>query len=124
MGGTSRRVASQEKEKKSATQQQSFEKFVVVPPHPSTEATDPPTAGRTNSTKQTDRVRAFGWKNPRPLAVLRSHEKNVYSVAYSPRIGGLVSGSGDSRVAVWELFPGGKAGGGGGDDAKRNGGGR
>lgn len=58
------------------------------------------------------RVRAFSWKSPRPLAVLRSHEKNVHAVAYSPRIGGLVSGSGDSRVAVWELFPSGKARGG------------
>lgn len=52
-----------------------------------------------------NRVRAFSWKSPRPLAVLRSHEKNVHAVAYSPRVGGLVSGSGDSRVAVWELFP-------------------
>eukprot|EP00752_Nemacystus_decipiens_P003045 g2822.t1 len=58
------------------------------------------------------RVRAFSWKSPRPLAVLRSHEKNVHVVAYSPRVGGLASGSGDSRVAVWELFPNDKARGG------------
>lgn len=60
-----------------------------------------------------DRVRVFSWKSPRPLAVLRSHEKTVYTVAYSPRIGGFASGSGDSRVAVWELFPhdGGSGGG-------------
>eukprot|EP00903_Cladosiphon_okamuranus_P006895 g6712.t1 len=51
------------------------------------------------------RVRAFSWKSLRPLAVLRSHDKNVHTVAYSPRIGGLASGSGDSRVAVWDLFP-------------------
>ncbi|CAN0051364.1 unnamed protein product, partial [Hapterophycus canaliculatus] len=51
------------------------------------------------------RVRVFGWKTPRPLAVLRSHEKTVHAVAYSPRIGGVASGSGDSRVALWELFP-------------------
>ncbi|CAB1110794.1 unnamed protein product [Ectocarpus sp. CCAP 1310/34] len=69
------------------------------------------------------RVRAFSWKTPRPLAVLRSHEKNVHTVAYSPRIGGLVSGSGDSRVAVWELYPERNRGGGGrggGDDAMRD----
>ncbi|CAM9870240.1 unnamed protein product [Ectocarpus fasciculatus] len=69
------------------------------------------------------RVRAFSWKTPRPLAVLRSHEKNVHTVAYSPRIGGLVSGSGDSRVAVWELYPERNPGGGGGsgrDDAMRD----
>lgn len=51
------------------------------------------------------RVRAFSWKSPRPLAVLRSHEGSVYTVAHSPRIGSFVSGSADSRVAVWDMFP-------------------
>ncbi|CAM9129891.1 unnamed protein product [Laminaria digitata] len=51
------------------------------------------------------RVRTFSWKSPRPLAVLRSHEGSVYAVAHSPRIGGFVSGSADSRVAVWDMFP-------------------
>lgn len=54
------------------------------------------------------RLRAFSWKSPRPLAVLRSHEGSVYSIAHSPRIGGLASGSADSRVAVWDLFPAGE----------------
>lgn len=68
-----------------------------------------------SSHRARNRVRAFSWKSPRPLAVLRSHDKNVHAVAYSPRIGRLVSGSGDSRVAVWDLFPNEKAKARGGD---------
>lgn len=50
------------------------------------------------------RVRIFSWKRPRPLAVLRSHEESVYTVAHSPRLGGLASGSKDSRIALWDVF--------------------
>lgn len=71
----------------------------------------------TTLSSRNNRVRAFSWKSPRPLAVLRSHEKTVHAVAYSPRIGGLVSGSTDSRVALWELFPDDK--GRGGHDSSR-----
>ncbi|CAM9960806.1 unnamed protein product [Sphacelaria rigidula] len=52
------------------------------------------------------RVRVYSWrKAPRPLAVLRSHDESVFSVAYSPRIGAFASSSKDCRIAVWNVFP-------------------
>jgi WD40 repeat protein len=55
-------------------------------------------------------VRVFGFKKPKPLAVLRSHTDGVSALSFarveSEAYGDLLaSGSGDARVALWSLYP-------------------
>ncbi|XP_054630746.1 guanine nucleotide-binding protein subunit beta-like protein 1 isoform X2 [Dunckerocampus dactyliophorus] len=54
------------------------------------------------------RVRIFGWKNLRPLAVLQHHNDMVLSVAFSdhkdPRQRLLAAGSKDQRISLWSIY--------------------
>jgi WD40 repeat protein len=50
------------------------------------------------------KVRVFGWKQGKPLAVLPFHSKTVHAVAFGPA-GIFVSAAGDSRIAVYNLYP-------------------
>ncbi|KAM4617038.1 guanine nucleotide-binding protein subunit beta-like protein 1 [Polymixia lowei] len=54
------------------------------------------------------RVRVFGWKRLRPLAVLQHHTDMVLSVAFSdhqdPRHRLLAAGSKDQRISLWSLY--------------------
>lgn len=54
------------------------------------------------------RVRIFGWKKLRPLAVLQYHTDLVLSVAFSdhqdPRQRLLAAGSKDQRISLWSIF--------------------
>lgn len=53
------------------------------------------------------RVRVFGWKKLRPLAVLQHHSDMVLSVAFSdhqdPRSKLLAAGSKDKRISLWSI---------------------
>lgn len=54
------------------------------------------------------RVRVFGWKKLRPLAVLQYHSDMVQSVAFSdhqdPRQRLLAAGSKDQRISLWSIY--------------------
>ncbi|XP_019949522.2 guanine nucleotide-binding protein subunit beta-like protein 1 isoform X2 [Paralichthys olivaceus] len=54
------------------------------------------------------RVRVFGWKKLRPLAVLQYHPDMVLSVAFSnhqdPRQRLLAAGSKDQRISLWSIY--------------------
>ncbi|XP_071381773.1 guanine nucleotide-binding protein subunit beta-like protein 1 [Centroberyx affinis] len=54
------------------------------------------------------RVRVFGWKKLRPLAVLQHHTDMVLSVAFSdhqdPRRRLLAAGSKDQRISLWSIY--------------------
>uniref|UniRef100_A0A3Q3XBA2 Uncharacterized protein n=1 Tax=Mola mola TaxID=94237 RepID=A0A3Q3XBA2_MOLML len=54
------------------------------------------------------RVRLFGWKKLRPLAVLQYHTDMVQSVAFSdhqdPRQRLLAAGSRDQRISLWSIY--------------------
>ncbi|XP_053277327.1 guanine nucleotide-binding protein subunit beta-like protein 1 [Pleuronectes platessa] len=54
------------------------------------------------------RVRVFGWKKLRPLAVLQYHTDVVLSVAFSnhqdPRQRLLAAGSKDQRISLWSIY--------------------
>nr|XP_057926723.1 guanine nucleotide-binding protein subunit beta-like protein 1 [Doryrhamphus excisus] len=54
------------------------------------------------------RVRIFGWKHLRPLAVLQYHSDMVLSVAFSdhedPRQRLLAAGSKDQRISLWSIY--------------------
>ncbi|XP_068422663.1 guanine nucleotide-binding protein subunit beta-like protein 1 isoform X1 [Clinocottus analis] len=54
------------------------------------------------------RVRIFGWKKLRPLAVLQYHTDMVLSVAFSdhqdPRQRLLAAGSKDHRISLWSIY--------------------
>lgn len=54
------------------------------------------------------RVRLFGWKKLRPLAVLQYHSDVVQSVAFSdhqdPRQRLLAAGSKDQRISLWSVY--------------------
>ncbi|XP_032372303.1 guanine nucleotide-binding protein subunit beta-like protein 1 isoform X2 [Etheostoma spectabile] len=54
------------------------------------------------------RVRVFGWKKLRPLAVLQYHTDMVLSVAFSdhqdPRQKLLAAGSKDQRISLWSIY--------------------
>uniref|UniRef100_H2MK85 Guanine nucleotide binding protein (G protein), beta polypeptide 1-like n=1 Tax=Oryzias latipes TaxID=8090 RepID=H2MK85_ORYLA len=54
------------------------------------------------------RVRIFGWKKLRPLAVLQYHSDMVLSVAFSdhldPRQRLLAAGSKDQRISLWSIY--------------------
>lgn len=54
------------------------------------------------------RVRLFGWKKLRPLAVLQYHTDMVLSVAFSdhqdPRQRLLAAGSKDQRISLWSVY--------------------
>ncbi|XP_068994927.1 guanine nucleotide-binding protein subunit beta-like protein 1 [Embiotoca jacksoni] len=54
------------------------------------------------------RVRVFGWKKLRPLAVLQYHTDMVLSVAFSdhqdPRQRLLAAGSKDQRISLWSVY--------------------
>ncbi|XP_053725566.1 guanine nucleotide-binding protein subunit beta-like protein 1 isoform X1 [Synchiropus splendidus] len=54
------------------------------------------------------RVRVFGWKKLRPLAVLQYHRDMVQSVAFSdhsdPRKRLLAAGSKDQRISLWSIY--------------------
>lgn len=54
------------------------------------------------------RVRLFGWKRLRPLAVLQYHTDTVLSVAFSnhpePRQRLLAAGSKDQRISLWSVY--------------------
>lgn len=54
------------------------------------------------------RVRVFGWRKLRPLAVLHYHSDTVQSVAFSdhqdPRHRLLAAGSKDQRISLWSIY--------------------
>lgn len=54
------------------------------------------------------RVRLFGWKKLRPLAVLQHHADVALCVAFSdhpdPRQRVLAAGAKDQRISVWSLY--------------------
>ncbi|KAM6930629.1 guanine nucleotide-binding protein subunit beta-like protein 1 [Xenentodon cancila] len=54
------------------------------------------------------RVRIFGWKKLRPLAVLQYHSDMVLSVAFSdhrqPKQRLLAAGSKDQRISLWSIY--------------------
>ncbi|KAF3696132.1 Guanine nucleotide-binding protein subunit beta-like protein 1 [Channa argus] len=54
------------------------------------------------------RVRVFGWKKLKPLAVLQYHTDMVLSVAFSdhqdPRQRLLAAGSKDQRISLWSIY--------------------
>lgn len=54
------------------------------------------------------RVRIFGWKKLKPLAVLQYHTDMVLSVAFSnhhePRQRLLAAGSKDQRISLWSIY--------------------
>uniref|UniRef100_A0A8C7V781 Guanine nucleotide binding protein (G protein), beta polypeptide 1-like n=2 Tax=Oncorhynchus mykiss TaxID=8022 RepID=A0A8C7V781_ONCMY len=54
------------------------------------------------------RVRVFGWKKLRPLAVLQHHTDMVLSLAFSdhqdPRNRMLAAGSKDQRISLWSIY--------------------
>ncbi|TKS77958.1 Guanine nucleotide-binding protein subunit beta-like protein 1 [Collichthys lucidus] len=54
------------------------------------------------------RVRVFGWKKLRPLAVLQYHTDMVQSVAFSdhqdPKERLLAAGSKDQRISLWSIY--------------------
>ncbi|XP_005936954.1 guanine nucleotide-binding protein subunit beta-like protein 1 [Haplochromis burtoni] len=54
------------------------------------------------------RIRVFGWKKLRPLAVLQYHTDMVLSVAFSdhrdPRQRVLAAGSKDQRISLWSVY--------------------
>ncbi|XP_068594826.1 guanine nucleotide-binding protein subunit beta-like protein 1 [Brachionichthys hirsutus] len=54
------------------------------------------------------RVRVFGWKKLRPLAVLQYHTDMVQTVAFSdhqdPRQRLLAAGSKDQRISLWSIY--------------------
>ena len=54
------------------------------------------------------RVRVFGWKKLRPLAVLQHHADMVLGVAFSdhqdPRQRLLAAGSKDQRISLWSIY--------------------
>lgn len=54
------------------------------------------------------RVRVFGWKKLKPLAVLQYHTDMVQSVAFSdhqdPRQRLLAAGSKDQRISLWSIY--------------------
>ncbi|XP_072289672.1 guanine nucleotide-binding protein subunit beta-like protein 1 [Eucyclogobius newberryi] len=54
------------------------------------------------------RVRLFGWKRLKPLAVLQYHTDMVLSVAFSnhpdPRQRLLAAGSKDQRISLWSIY--------------------
>lgn len=54
------------------------------------------------------RVRLFGWKRLRPLAVLQYHTDMVLSVAFSnhqdPKMRLLAAGSKDQRISLWSIY--------------------
>ena len=54
------------------------------------------------------RVRVFGWKRLKPLAVLQHHTDMVLSVAFSdhqdPTHRLLAAGSKDRRISLWSIY--------------------
>uniref|UniRef100_A0A7S4N095 Anaphase-promoting complex subunit 4 WD40 domain-containing protein n=1 Tax=Guillardia theta TaxID=55529 RepID=A0A7S4N095_GUITH len=50
------------------------------------------------------RIRIYAVKNPRILASLKWHSKNVQCIAFSPDSQLMATGSDDTRIAVWEIF--------------------
>lgn len=54
------------------------------------------------------RVRLFGWKKLKPLAVLQYHTDSVHSVAFSdhadPRLRLMAAGSKDQRISIWSVY--------------------
>ncbi|XP_076006765.1 guanine nucleotide-binding protein subunit beta-like protein 1 [Genypterus blacodes] len=54
------------------------------------------------------RVRVFGWKKLRPLAVLQHHTDMVLSLAFSdhqdPKHRLLAAGSKDQRISLWSIY--------------------
>lgn len=54
------------------------------------------------------RIRIFGWKKLKPLAVLDYHTATVHCVSFSdhsnPRDRLLAAGSKDQRISVWSIY--------------------
>ncbi|XP_018412465.1 PREDICTED: guanine nucleotide-binding protein subunit beta-like protein 1 [Nanorana parkeri] len=54
------------------------------------------------------RVRIFGWKKMKPLAVLQYHSASVHCVAFSdhiiPEERLLAAGSKDHRISIWSIY--------------------
>ncbi|CAH2295587.1 guanine nucleotide-binding subunit beta 1 [Pelobates cultripes] len=54
------------------------------------------------------RIRIFGWKTMKPLAVLQYHKATVHSVSFSDHISPedrlLAAGSKDQRISVWSIY--------------------
>jgi len=54
------------------------------------------------------RIRIFGWKNLKPLAVLDYHTATVHCVSFSdhknPSERLLAAGSKDHRISVWSIY--------------------
>ncbi|KAM4810325.1 guanine nucleotide-binding protein subunit beta-like protein 1 [Rhinophrynus dorsalis] len=55
------------------------------------------------------RIRVFGWKKMKPLAVLQYHTASVHCVSFSdhltPEDRLLAAGSKDQRISVWSIYP-------------------
>jgi len=51
------------------------------------------------------RVRIWGWKLARPLAVLNYHQQSAHVVSWSKDFKLLASGSKDTRIALWSIYP-------------------
>ncbi|XP_063820821.1 guanine nucleotide-binding protein subunit beta-like protein 1 isoform X1 [Pseudophryne corroboree] len=55
------------------------------------------------------RVRVFGWKKMKPLAVLQYHSASVHCVSFSdhiiPEERLLAAGSKDQRISLWSIYP-------------------
>ena len=59
----------------------------------------------------TNRVRVFGFKKGKPLALLNYHSATVNAVAFTPGCGTpaehsnlLACGSKDERISLWRLY--------------------
>ncbi|XP_053327149.1 guanine nucleotide-binding protein subunit beta-like protein 1 [Spea bombifrons] len=55
------------------------------------------------------RIRIFGWKKMKPLAVLQHHTATVHCVTFSDHIKPedrlLAAGSKDHRISLWSIYP-------------------
>ena len=59
----------------------------------------------TNDVIMLCRVRLYNMKKLKPLAVLKHHKGSVNTVAFSCDNATLASGSSDSTIALWSVYP-------------------
>jgi len=50
------------------------------------------------------RIRIFDWKKPQPLAILKYHSAEVFSIDFSQFSNLIASGSKDKRIAMWSIY--------------------
>jgi len=50
------------------------------------------------------RVRIFNWKNDKPLAILKYHDKSVTCVDLILNSNLIASGSADHKIALWSVY--------------------